>query len=81
LLPYDNQDDRENPSGIRIGFQDVTRRGFGKSEIKYLCDLILDIIKNKRKIIEVQKDITALKQNFNIVKYGFHNLKQALGKF
>src|SRR3989304_713010 len=28
LLPYDDQDDRDNPSGLRIGFQDVTRRGF-----------------------------------------------------
>ncbi|MEM2914654.1 MAG: serine hydroxymethyltransferase, partial [Candidatus Bathyarchaeia archaeon] len=48
LLPYDNQNDRENPSGLRIGFQDVTRRGFGENDIKHLCDLMLDVIKGKR---------------------------------
>ncbi|MEM2273341.1 MAG: serine hydroxymethyltransferase, partial [Candidatus Bathyarchaeia archaeon] len=28
ILPYDDQNNRENPSGLRIGFQEITRRGF-----------------------------------------------------
>ncbi len=39
LLPYDDQSSKEDPSGLRIGFQDITRRGFGEGDIKHLCDL------------------------------------------
>src|SRR3990172_7707049 len=54
LLPYDDQSNRDNPSGLRIGFQDVTRRGFHEGDIKHLCDLMLDVIKGKRNPSEVK---------------------------
>ncbi|MBC7130621.1 serine hydroxymethyltransferase [Candidatus Bathyarchaeota archaeon] len=78
LLPYDDQNNRDNPSGIRIGFQDVTRRGFKESDIKYLCDLMLDVIKYKRKPQEVKKDVLEFKKQFNKVEYGFNSVKEAL---
>jgi glycine hydroxymethyltransferase len=78
LLPYDNQDDRDNPSGLRIGFQDVTRRGFREGDIKHLCDLMLSVIKGKRTSAEVKEDVIALKKEFNQVKYGFRSVEQAL---
>ncbi|TRO53603.1 serine hydroxymethyltransferase [Candidatus Bathyarchaeota archaeon] len=78
LLPYDNQDDRDNPSGLRIGFQDVTRRGFKEGDIKHLCDLMLSVIKGKRKLSEVKDDVIALKSEFNQVKYGFQSVEDAL---
>jgi len=61
LLPYDDQNNRENPSGIRIGFQDVTRRGFRRGDIEYLCDLMVDVIKGRRKPGEVREDVIALR--------------------
>ncbi len=78
LLPYNNQNDRDNPSGLRIGFQDVTRRGFREGDIKHLCDLILSVMKGKRKPTEVKKDIIALKKEFNQVKYGFQSVEEAV---
>ena len=78
LLPYDNQDDRDNPSGLRIGFQDITRRGFKESDIKHLCDLILSVIKGKRAPAEVKEDVIALKKEFNQVKYSFQSVEEAL---
>ncbi len=78
LLPYDDQDDRDNPSGLRIGFQDVTRRGFGEGGIKHLCDLMLSVIKGKRKPQEVKADVIALKKEFNQVKYGFQSVEEAV---
>ena len=78
ILPYDDQSNRENPSGIRIGFQDVTRRGFGEEDIKYLCDLMLQIIKGKREPSEVRKDVIELRKEFPEVKYGFKNVEEAL---
>ena len=78
LLPYDNQDDRDNPSGLRIGFQDVTRRGFREGDIKHLCDLMINVIKGKRKPLEVKEDVIALKKEFDQVKYGFQSVNEAL---
>jgi glycine hydroxymethyltransferase len=78
LLPYDDQSDKENPSGLRVGFQDITRRGFREGDIKHLCDLMLEIIKGKRKPAEVKVDVLALKKEFCGVKYGFQTVDEAL---
>lgn len=78
LLPYDDQSSKDDPSGLRIGFQDVTRRGFRESDIKHLCDLMLDVIKGKRTPAQVKEDVLLLKKEFNGVKYGFQNVQQAL---
>ncbi|MCW4010554.1 MAG: serine hydroxymethyltransferase [Candidatus Bathyarchaeota archaeon] len=79
LLPYDDQGSKGNPSGLRIGFQDVTRRGFCEGDIKHLCDLMLDVIKGKRTPAEVQKDVVEFKKGFNTIKFGFQNVQEALG--
>ena len=78
ILPYDDQRNRENPSGIRIGFQDVTRRGFREEDIKYLCDLMLQVIKGKREPSEVKKEVIELRKEFSEIKYGFKSVKEAI---
>jgi glycine hydroxymethyltransferase len=77
LLPYDNQHNRQDPSGLRIGFQDVTRRGFKKGDIECLCSLILDIVKAKKKTADVRKDVINMRQNFKGIKYGFQSVNEA----
>ena len=78
LLPYDDQSNRDNPSGLRIGFQDVTRRGFREGDVKHLCDLMLSVITGKRKPSEVKEDVIAFKKEFNQVKYGFQSVEEAI---
>jgi len=39
---------------------------------------MLDVIKGKRKPVEVKMDVLALKKEFSQVKYGFQNLEEAL---
>ncbi len=78
LLPYDDQSSKDDPSGLRIGFQDITRRGFREGDIKHLCDLMLDVIKAKRKPSEVKVDVLALKKEFSGVKFGFQSVEEAL---
>jgi glycine hydroxymethyltransferase len=78
LLPYNDQNDRDNPSGLRIGFQDITRRGFREGDVKHLCDLALSVIKGKRKPSEVKESVIALKKEFNQVKYGFQSVEEAV---
>jgi glycine hydroxymethyltransferase len=78
LLPYDDQSSKDDPSGLRIGFQDITRHGFREGDIKHLCDLMLDVIKGKRKPAEVKEDVLSLKKEFSQVKYGFQSVEEAL---
>ena len=78
LLPYDDQSSKDDPSGLRIGFQDITRRGFRESDVKHLCDLMIDVIKGKRKPAQVKQDVLLLKKEFSGVKYGFQNVEEAL---
>ncbi|MCL2172729.1 MAG: serine hydroxymethyltransferase [Candidatus Bathyarchaeota archaeon] len=78
LLPYDDQNDKENPAGLRVGFQDVTRHGMREGDIKHLCDLIMDVIKGKRTSEQVKVDVMALKREFSEVKYGFQNVEEAI---
>jgi len=78
ILPYDDQSNRENPSGIRIGFQDVTRRGFEEEDIKYLCDLMMQVIKGKRAPSEVKEDVLALRKEFPGIEYGFNTVREAI---
>src|SRR5512136_1867840 len=74
LLPYDDQSSKSDPSGLRIGFQDITRCGFGEGDVKHLCDLMLDVIKGKRTPSQVKVDVLALKKEFIGVKYGFQSV-------
>jgi len=78
LLPYDDQNNRENPSGLRIGFQDVTRRGFKEGDIKHLCDLMLKVIKGERKPSEVREETMALRKEFDKIEYGFQSVEETL---
>lgn len=78
LLPYNNQNDRDNPSGLRIGFQDVTRRGFKENDIKHLCDLMLSVMKETKKSSEVKESVLELKKEFNQVKFGFQNIEEVI---
>ncbi len=78
LLPYDDPNHKENPSGIRVGFQDVTRRGFAESDIEYLCDLMLKVITGEKAPSQVRGDVIAFRQSFGDVKYGFQSISEAL---
>jgi glycine hydroxymethyltransferase len=77
LLPYDNQHNRGDPSGLRIGFQDVTRRGFKEDDIECLCSLMLEVMKGERKPAEVRKDVIKLRQSFKEIKYCFQSINEA----
>jgi glycine hydroxymethyltransferase len=77
LLPYDNQHNRGDPSGLRIGFQDVTRRGFKEGDIEGVCSLMLEVIKGERTPADVRKDVIKMRQSFSEIKYGFQSVNEA----
>jgi len=44
LLPWDNHNDPENPSGIRLGTQELTRLGMKESEMKIVAGLVARVL-------------------------------------
>jgi glycine hydroxymethyltransferase len=60
-----------NPSGIRIGTQEVTRIGFKESDIKYVAELISDIIIKKKDPEKMREKVRDFKSQFDQVKYCF----------
>lgn len=71
LLPWDTSKNSQDPSGLRIGSQEVTRIGFGPSEMKQVAKLLADVIVRHRSPEAVKLDIMELKNSFNRVKYCF----------
>ncbi|MFQ6085367.1 MAG: serine hydroxymethyltransferase [Candidatus Bathyarchaeia archaeon] len=78
VLPIDDKANRENPSGIRVGFQDVTRRGLKEGDVKHLCDLMLEVMGRKRSTQSVRKDVVGLAREFDTVKYGFQSIDEIM---
>ena len=71
LLPWDSIKDTENPSGIRIGVQEVTRLGMKEDEMDVIAKLIADVILDRRSVEGVREDVISLKREFSKVKYTF----------
>ncbi|MEM3207136.1 MAG: serine hydroxymethyltransferase [Halobacteria archaeon] len=73
LLPWDPPGASTDPSGIRIGSQEVTRLGFGKSEMEALAGLILRAARGKE-LAKVKRDVRELRRPFQRVRYSLDDL-------
>ncbi len=71
LLPWDSLESTDNPSGIRIGVQEVTRIGMGEEEMKIIAEIMDAAIKEKKSAEELRKEVRELKERFNVIKYSF----------
>jgi glycine hydroxymethyltransferase len=63
LLPYDK--DARNPSGLRIGVQEMTRYGMGEAEMQRLAELLAAAIKGTA----VKDEVKALRAAFPELQY------------
>lgn len=73
LLPYDKKMGRDYraPGGIRIGVQELTRLGMGKSEMVDIAELIKSVIVDKADPKEVASKVAELRMPFQKVRYCF----------
>ena len=69
LLPYDPPEAVKDPSGIRLGVQEVTRLGMKEDDMETVARLIYDVISRKRGPRDVREDVKALRRRFNRVHY------------
>ncbi len=74
LLPWDNNRNSQNPSGIRIGTQEITRIGFGESESREVARNMAYVMKNGPSD-KVKSAMADLKHKFSEIKYCFGRMK------
>ncbi len=70
LLPWDDVRNSANPSGIRIGTQEVTRLGMGESEMEHIATLIARVVRGES-TERVKQEVAELRREFNRVHYSF----------
>lgn len=72
LLPWDPPDAVRDPSGIRLGTQEMTRFGMKEEDFKVVARLIREVAIDGKDPQEVKKKVIELRKNFLDVKYGFN---------
>ena len=77
LLPWDSMKDTKNPSGLRIGVQELTRCGMKEAEMREIAGFLKRIILDKEKPSSVKEDVCELKKEYNRVHYAFPSGREA----
>jgi glycine hydroxymethyltransferase len=75
LLPGDIKAGKHymHPSGIRIGVPEVTRLGMKKGDMETIAAFIKRVVIDKVDPIQVAKDVSAFRKDFQKVHYAFDN--------
>ena len=70
MLPRDTSS--VNPSGLRLGSQEMTRLGMKESEMKQVAELIARVVKKKEDPAKVKEDVKELKKDFTKIQFCFN---------
>jgi len=68
LLPGEPRKNARNPSGLRLGVQEMTRFGMGADEMQRIADLMKDCLMDGKAIAA---DCAALRSDFPTIRYGY----------
>jgi glycine hydroxymethyltransferase len=71
LLPWDDLSKTKNPSGIRIGVQEITRIGMKGREMDRLAEIMWDAVKERKNDEKLKREVKELKEPFKTIKYTF----------
>jgi len=69
LLPWDPPEAVKDPSGLRLGVQEMTRFGMGRDEMKQIAELIARVLIKKEEPEKVRKDVIEFRKNYVRVHY------------
>jgi glycine hydroxymethyltransferase len=72
LLPYDPPSAVKDPSGIRLGVQEMTRFGMNESDFQEVAKFMKEVAIDKKDPNEVKKKVIEFRKNFLEVKYTFN---------
>jgi glycine hydroxymethyltransferase len=70
ILPWDKLNPK-NPSGIRIGVQEMTRFGMKEKEMKKIALFIKEVILDRKNIKKVKREVIEFRKKFQKIKYCF----------
>ncbi|MEM0236896.1 MAG: serine hydroxymethyltransferase [Desulfurococcus sp.] len=71
MLPWDRPEDVKDPSGLRLGTQELTRWGMKEGEMKEIARLMRMVVIDKRSPAEVREKVMEFKKEFMEIHYGF----------
>jgi glycine hydroxymethyltransferase len=71
LFPWDDVHTTDNPSGLRLGTQELTRIGMKEREMKEVAKLFRRVIIDIEQPEKVKKDVVILKSQYQTVRYCF----------
>lgn len=69
LLPWDEVSKPADPSGIRVGVQEMTRFGMKEKDMGYLGELIKNVCIDKKDPKKVKREVMEFRKQFTRVKY------------
>ncbi|RLG81597.1 MAG: serine hydroxymethyltransferase [Thermoprotei archaeon] len=69
MLPWDKPEDIKNPSGLRIGIQEVTRWGMKEDDMKVIAEFMKKVIINGKDPKEVGKEVIEFRKNYLEIHY------------
>lgn len=69
LLPHDPPEAVNDPSGIRIGVQEMTRFGMKEGEMEDIAGLMKEILIDRKDINEMRKKVIEMRSRYLEVKY------------
>ena len=72
LMPWDDVSMAMNPTGIRLGVQELTRIGMKEGEMREVADLLKKVAIDKKRPEVVKKEVIELKRGFNRIHYCFN---------
>jgi glycine hydroxymethyltransferase len=68
LLPWDDVNRTDDPSGIRMGTQEITRRGMKESEMVEVAEYIKNVVMDGK---NVKEEVTEFMNHYTQVHYAF----------
>ena len=68
MLPHEPLSRHDNPAGIRIGVQEMTRFGMAEAEMERVAELIAEAVVQGR---DVRDEVNRFRERFQDVKYSF----------
>ena len=71
LIPKDPPTAIKNPSGIRIGVQEMTRWGMKEDDFKELARIMRMLLIDKKDVEEVRRKVVEFRKQFNKIHYTF----------
>lgn len=71
LLPWDPPEAVKDPSGLRLGTQEVTRLGMGKDEMEEIARFMRLVLIDGRDPGEVARRVTEFRREYTRIRYSF----------